>query len=605
MFEWLKNRKNLSLQNLTMNAKLIILYFAVFFVPMFFTLFFLYIKLNTTLSSWETIQAEQNLVQVENHFLGITTNIKELSDRLYVNETLLRIINTDYEDRLLVYDDYNSLAFLDDYLISYKDVRNIRFYIDNQSLLSNSYFVITNEDIKKEQWFINAIQAKGKILWIVKQDEIRAKKYLSLVRSVWDVRTNTYSGVLSINLDNDKINSYLAGQQYETLICANNTIIYSEDESLFLSHIDFLENIPIHSKKEIIKNVNWRNEKHTAFIKSIPVSKDNSFDLLYLIPRNHLVSTTKQVLLFSVIIFGIGFFFSIIFIVIISRYISKRVYLIRNVLNKVVQNNFEIQESIGGTDEFAEIYNAIYEMTYNIKTLINEVYKRKVEQEQLISRQNEIRFKMLSNQINPHFLFNTLETIRMKSLVNDDREVALTIKLLANILRHNLKVLDHEVPLLSELNVISNYLDIQQIRFKDRVSYDIVCLNDVRNVYVLPLLIQPIVENSFIHGLESKVQGGFILITISTEIVDAKEVVCIEVKDNGNGIAPKKLKEILLKLNRETDLIEDEKSSIGLVNVHQRVKLYYGQAYGLHIQSIEGQETIITIRLPLVIKSHV
>jgi two-component system sensor histidine kinase YesM len=231
------------------------------------------------------------------------------------------------------------------------------------------------------------------------------------------------------------------------------------------------------------------------------------------------------------------------------------------------------------------------------------VYKGKVEQEQLVSRQNDIRFKMLSSQINPHFLFNTLETIRMKSLANNDRDVAQTIKLLANILRHNLEVIHREVPLLSELDVISNYLDIQQVRFGDRISYDIICLCDVRDIYVLPLLIQPIVENSFIHGLESKVKGGFIYITISTEKKDTNEILCIEIKDNGNGIGEEKLRLINEKLM--VDSIEDISSSIGLINVQQRIKLFYGMEYGLSIQSIEGIETRITIKLPLINKEFV
>ena len=346
--------------------------------------------------------------------------------------------------------------------------------------------------------------------------------------------------------------------------------------------------------------VRWQGDVTSALVRNFSPLRGlyESFQIVYVIPRDQLVAITKQVLLFSGSVIGVGLIFSLFFIMLFSKYISDRVCIIRNEMQKVVQNNFKIDNSIGGTDEFSEIYSALFETTQNIKTLIDEVYKRKVEQEQLISRQNDIRFKMLSSQINPHFLFNTLETIRMKSLANNDRDVAQTIKLLANILRHNLEVIHREVPLLSELDVISNYLDIQQVRFGDRISYDIICLCDVRDMYVLPLLIQPIVENSFIHGLESKVKGGFIYITIGTEKKDEGELLCIEIKDNGNGIGEDKLRLINEKLM--VDSIEDITSSIGLINVQQRIKLFYGMEYGLSIQSIEGVETRITIKLPLI-----
>lgn len=605
MYGRIRKKILLSFNNLKMKKKLIIMYFGVFFIPMIVILFFLSNKFYATLSSWERTQAEQNLLQVENHLNGLLLNAGELSDRLYVNDAVLRITNTFYTDSRYVYEDYLNLAFLDDYMKSFKEVKNIRYYVDNQTLLNNSYFIKTNEEMKKKEWYNKAVELAGKIFWTVKQDEIRGKTYLSLVRSVWDTKTKKLSGVLSINLDNDKMISFIANQQFETLICLDGSIVYSEDDSLQFLKPVFLDQVSMSDKTILLEKIYWKGEIYTALVRTFYASRGlyDTFQIVYLIPRNRLISTTQQVFAFSGMVLGVGLLFSIIFIMLFSKYISNRVYIIRNEINKVVQNNFEISRSIGGTDEFAEIYSALFETTGTIKTLINEVYKRKMEQEQLISRQNDIRFKMLSSQINPHFLFNTLETIRMKSLANNDRDVALTIKMLANILRHNLEVIHREVPLISELDVISNYLDIQQVRFGDRISYDIICLCDIRDVYVLPLLIQPIVENSFIHGLESKVRGGFIYITISSEKNGDKEVLCIEIKDNGNGICEEKLISILKELS--ADSIEDIGSSIGLLNVHQRIKLFYGMEYGVSLQSAEGEETRITLRLPFIVKEHV
>ncbi len=601
----IRKRIILSFNSLKMRRKLLIMYFGVFFIPMIIILLFLSYKVYITLSSWEKTQAEQNLVQVENYFNTILTNAGDLSDRLYVNEVLLRIANTYYINSRYVYDDYINLAFLDDYMKSFKEVKNIRYYTDNQTLLNNSYFIKTEDEMKESIWYKKAVELGGKIFWTVKQDEIRAKTYLSLVRSVWDTRTKKLSGVISINLDNEKVISFLTNQQFETLICLDGSIVYSADEAMRFVKPSFLTDISSSQNAVMLENIEWKKEKYTALVKTFYASRGlfDTFQIVYLIPKNRLITTTKQVFIFSGSVLGVGLLFSIVFILLFSKYISNRVYSIRNEIQKVVQNNFKISRTIGGTDEFAEIYDALFETTENIKTLINEVYKRNMEREQLISRQNDIRFKMLSSQINPHFLFNTLETIRMKSLANDDRDVAQTIKMLANILRHNLEVIHREVPLLSELDVISNYLDIQQVRFGDRISYDIICLCDIRDLFVLPLLIQPIVENSFNHGLESKLKGGFIYITISLEKNGEKENLCIEIKDNGNGIKSEELSKIREKLM--IDSIEDISSSIGLINVQQRIKLFYGMEYGLCIESKEGEETVITIRLPLTYKEHI
>ena len=598
-----RNKILLSLNNVKMHRKLQIMYLVVFLAPMLVISIFLSQKVYITLSNWERNQAEQNLRQAENYFNSILLDIGELSDRLYANETLLKIINTEYSDGMVVYEDYLNLNFLDDYVRSVKVVKDIRFYVDNETLLNNSYFNLTTPSMRSLDWYKRAVDLGGKIFWTVKHDDIRGRTYFSLVRSIWDIRTKKFIGVLSINLDTDKVISFINTQQFETLICMDGTIIFSLSDSLRFLRPYFIDE----DKKgfDYVEKVRWQGDVSSALVRNFSPLRGlyESFQIVYVIPRHQLVAITKQVLLFSGSVIGVGLIFSLFFIMLFSKYISDRVCIIRNEMQKVVQNNFKIDNTIGGTDEFSEIYAALFETTQNIKTLIDEVYKRKVEQEQLVSRQNDIRFKMLSSQINPHFLFNTLETIRMKSLANNDRDVAQTIKLLANILRHNLEVIHREVPLLSELDVISNYLDIQQVRFGDRISYDIICLCDVRDIYVLPLLIQPIVENSFIHGLESKVKGGFIYITISTEKKDTNEILCIEIKDNGNGIGEEKLRLINEKLM--VDSIEDISSSIGLINVQQRIKLFYGMEYGLSIQSIEGIETRITIKLPLINKEFV
>jgi two-component system sensor histidine kinase YesM len=238
-------------------------------------------------------------------------------------------------------------------------------------------------------------------------------------------------------------------------------------------------------------------------------------------------------------------------------------------------------------------------MSTNLKELINKLYVQNLEKEQLASRQNEISLKMLSTQINPHFLFNTLETIRMKVIASGEKEVALMLKLLASLLRYNLSVKGQPGPLIDELNAVQNYLTIQHMRFGDRVSYDVMTMCDITNIKILPFLIQPIVENSFSHGLEDKVSGGFIYIIVNMENNEenAQNILAIEVKDNGCGIPEDKLADLNEKLTCSKP--EDYSSSIGLINVQSRIKLFYGQEYGISITSRLGEGTSVQIRIPV------
>lgn len=218
--------------------------------------------------------------------------------------------------------------------------------------------------------------------------------------------------------------------------------------------------------------------------------------------------------------------------------------------------------------------------------------------QQIDSIQLEMRYKMLSSQINPHFLFNTLETIRMKALGSGDREVATMLRILASLLRYNLSVEGKPVPLIKELEAIQNYLNIQHFRFGERVSYDIATTCDVQNIMILPLLIQPIVENSFLHGLENRVSGGFIYILITQDSKNPDDIL-ITVKDNGCGMDEDQIKELTEKMNASDPLnsSSSSKHSIGMANVNSRIKLFYGQKYGISIQSEPGEGTSVILKI--------
>jgi len=208
-----------------------------------------------------------------------------------------------------------------------------------------------------------------------------------------------------------------------------------------------------------------------------------------------------------------------------------------------------------------------------------------------------MEFKMLASQINPHFLYNTLESIRMKAFTVGDREVANAIKLLGKAMRY---VLENNgtsfTELKNELNHIETYIMIQKLRFGDKFNYQLISDEsvDAEQCMILPLLLQPIVENALLHGLEEKEEGG--MITLQVERCGNSDDVRITISDNGCGMDEMTLATLRRDIEEKNP---EKKESIGLYNINQRIKLCYGEQYGMEVQSELEKGTSVSITISM------
>lgn len=259
-------------------------------------------------------------------------------------------------------------------------------------------------------------------------------------------------------------------------------------------------------------------------------------------------------------------------------------------MQKAAAGNFELEEKLEGSDEISSLYDYLGTMIYQIQRLLAEVYREKLHAERLTIQQKDAEFKMLASQINPHFLYNTLETIRMKARKSRQYDIEEIVRMLARIMRSTLQAGGSEVTIHEEAELVEHYLKIQQYRFEERIQYRIHMDEAVENLYILPLIIQPIVENSIIHGLESKEGIG----NIAIDICCNEENVKITIFDDGLGMSENQLS----KLRKSLNSYNEKGKHIGVSNVHQRVRLKYGDAYGAGIDSIEGVYTKVEILLP-------
>ncbi|MDU2240784.1 MAG: sensor histidine kinase [Paenibacillus sp.] len=198
---------------------------------------------------------------------------------------------------------------------------------------------------------------------------------------------------------------------------------------------------------------------------------------------------------------------------------------------------------------------------------------------------------MMASQINPHFLFNALESIRMNAHLKGDKEIANVVRLLGKMMRKNLEVGRESTPLKEELEMVSSYLEIQKFRYEDRLSYTLSIDPAASFIRVPPLIIQPLVENAVVHGVEDKEEG----VHVEVRIERADELVRVTVRDNGMGMTPERLQEVMSFIS---GIKEPEQKRIGLRNVHQRLVLSYGEEHGLRIKSDYGVGTEISFTIP-------
>lgn len=266
----------------------------------------------------------------------------------------------------------------------------------------------------------------------------------------------------------------------------------------------------------------------------------------------------------------------------LSTFFSGKIQKVLAAMKQVSDGNLSIQlPAKESTNEFSELHHGFNNMVAEINSLIDTVYKAQI-------LQKESEFKALQAEINPHFLYNTLDTICWQAKFSGNEEIFQTAFSLAALLRASVGNKKVYVTIEEELSNVNDYLLIQKARYRDRFTANIQIPDQLLHYQIPKLILQPIVENAFVHGLEPKRGQGILTITG----IKTGEDIVIKVSDNGVGMSGE---EIDQALNQKED---SPVRSIGLVNVHKRLNLLYGDAYGIQIKSILEEGTAVLLTFP-------
>lgn len=268
----------------------------------------------------------------------------------------------------------------------------------------------------------------------------------------------------------------------------------------------------------------------------------------------------------------------------VSDKISQPIRRLERSVKMVEQGDFGTTVYVSGAYEVEQLSKRFNLMLRRIRELMDQII-----QEQEAKRKSEL--DVLQSQINPHFLYNTLNSVTRMAELGKTDEVVTTITSLSRFFRISLSKGKHIIPVQDELEHVRHYLIIQTIRFKNKFRYEIVADPETFGLQTLKLILQPLVENAIHHGIEKSAEEGFIGVYARIR-EDRLEFV---IKDNGIGMT----KETLDKL-MSGSLRSESGSGVGVINVQERIKLYYGKSYGLHYESEPEEGTTVTIHLPIV-----
>lgn len=429
-----------------------------------------------------------------------------------------------------------------------------------------------------------AAQASGSAVWISDS----SNHYLILSRQIRKTENLSLKPLgyllLFINLDdlvgdaNQAVNTYESGHY---LIYDNEKLIYhsegiSQDWALLLYE-------KLQRPYDIIKQ---NRHKYFAVRSRIPSYEWNYINLIPYDDINRSIVAVFQLIL---VILLAGLLLSLFVAHIMMRYVVRDFELLLHKMEIFSQTELQLPESridySQRSDEIGKLHQSFDAMAERIQHLVNTNYRY-----QILNR--DARLKALESQINPHFLYNTLETVNWRAKALKDDTISNIVQSLAALLRATLSNEKSLVPLNYELNLVNNYITIQKIRFEERLLfrfYDSECTENLKNALVLPLTIQPLLENAIRYGMEEMTETC----EISVYPYQRGDFLIIEVANQGSSF-----EENLLE-NLQNGSKSSHGFGIGLLNINQRIQMLFGDAYGLSFRN-EEDKAIAIITLPFI-----
>ncbi|AIQ59945.1 hypothetical protein PBOR_25565 [Paenibacillus borealis] len=572
---------------------------------------------------------QENRYQTDNEKQEIMSKIEvmEQSIGLLVSDRQLReYVTVESEPELediKRFQEY-SLTFLQSVLFNNSDIAGIRFFVNNPWISELWPIIYHEERIKDSPFYTKMMNQNGNILWEIQSEDTllqvqdsnaavnqSSSSIVSLMAGVNQINSQNliqHLGIIKVDMpignffkkaynnSSDRVSRFYILDQQGNLHANNTDPLPELDEADIQQAVAKYQQA---GKSSLL--LSRKGEDFLYLVEHIDKINAELINVISLQTTYSKIDQTRNtvivVILILLILLAITTFF-------MQSIILNKLNILRESMKQVRSGDFGVDIDVRGGDEIGELAHHFRQMLNTINEMIADAVKRS-------AATKEAELQALHNQIDAHFLYNTLENLKMLAEVEGQYTVSDALTSLGSIMRYNLRWSSDRVQLRDEVGHIQHYVTIMNIRYDEKLKLVIEVEDRFRDHELLKMSLQPIVENALKHGVYSALMKGDGLV-VAIRAFEEGGFFYIEVTDNGIGIAGDKLQELNRKLimsdeefyalpgeTTETAELNKRSGGIGLRNVNQRIQMVYGEEYGLRIESKRGSYTQVTVKLPL------
>ena len=583
----IREKLDVYLNNLKIKRKIFLLYFYCVMLPLVLTDTVICGMFIHDEKEAREVRLKNMVKSVEYMMNSAADEAAALSENIYFNKYINEFLNKEFSSGLDYYNQYQELL-KDSLFDSSLGTSNatITMYTDNPTVVNGGRFW-KMESIKGKAWYEEFL-ASGQEMQMYFYFEasgttnLKLPRKASFVRKLDRYKRDPYEKLLKIDLDYTQINQNLIMANYEdrVYVCKDGKIIFSNSRKLNPQQ-DFEKIIGVNRKKgEYI-------ESFHLFGQNLDIYAIPKKDIFFQGILQHWL-TVVLLILFNILI-------PCVFMQALRRTFTERLEILNRTINYRGQGKLEKIQGIQGTDEIAVLMRNYNSMVQENNDLIETVYKSRLKQQEINIARQKAELLALHGQINPHFLFNVLENIRMRSVLKQEYETAEMIEQLSIMERQYVEWGTDLLPIQEERKFVEAYLKLQKYRFGNRLSYTIEVEEGCEDYKIPKLSLVTFVENACVHGIEDKAAQCWIFVRVSQK----QEELYMEIEDTGSGMPEEYLSILKEKMEHASIEMLKQKGSVGMVNACLRLKMYTEGQVKFVLESEEHVGTIVTISIPL------
>lgn len=583
----IREKVDVYLNNLKIKRKIFLLYFYCVMLPLVLTDTVICGMFIHDEKEAREVRLKNMVKSVEYMMNSAADEAAALSENIYFNKYINEFLNKEFSSGLDYYNQYQELlkdSLFDSSLGTSNAI--ITMYTDNPTVVNGGRFW-KMESIKGKAWYEEFL-ASGQEMQMYFYFEasgttnLKLPRKASFVRKLDRYKRDPYQKLLKIDLDYTQINQNLIMANYEdrVYVCKDGKIIFSNSRKLNPQQ-DFEKIIGVNRKKgEYI-------ESFHLFGQDLDIYAIPKKDIFFQGILQHWL-TVVLLILFNILI-------PCVFMQALRRTFTERLEILNRTINYRGQGKLEEIQGIQGTDEIAVLMRNYNSMVQENNDLIETVYKSRLKQQEINIARQKAELLALHGQINPHFLFNVLENIRMRSVLKQEYETAEMIEQLSIMERQYVEWGTDLLPIQEERKFVEAYLKLQKYRFGNRLSYTIEVEEGCEDYKIPKLSLVTFVENACVHGIEDKAAQCWIFVRVSQK----QEELYMEIEDTGSGMPEEYLSILKEKMEHASIEMLKQKGSVGMVNACLRLKMYTEEKVKFVLESEEHVGTMVTISIPV------